>query len=90
MYHQCLEKKVILRCSLRFPSSFWGEDSVDGGERVWGVDAETWEHVLTGARSLGSGLFFFFFSPALALFFFFPFLICVMEISCHRSAVFLY
>ena len=58
---------------------------MDDGEGVWGVDAETWEHVFTGARSLGSG---FFFPPALALFF--SFLICVMEISCHRSAVFLY
>ena len=47
---------------------------MDDGEGVWGVDAETWEHVFTGARSLGSGFFFFFFSFFLPLLlFFFPF-----------------
>lgn len=59
-----------------FPSSFWGEDSVYDGDRVWGIGAKTWEHVFTGAKPGVRFLFVFLFllPPPLALFFFLFFL----------------
>ena len=76
------------RCSLWFLSPFREDDTVDDVERVWGVVAKTWTRVLPGARGLGSGFFLFSFLFLLrppSLFFFF--LICVIEMSYHRSVV---